>query len=948
MQYARTSFRQCGSTQGMNMQYKDFQVLVEVTVKDGDTSKMRGDLLESVAKRVLVALQFTHVSTEVRVTGCELDIKAKDDQTGESIIAECKAYRDKTISADVLTKMLGNIMVHGYASAWLICTSKLGKDAKGIVDKLQEDPARARQLRVYEPERLVKLLVGTGGVFSPEHLVIPDGNRAVSERTLLVTDIGQFWAVPILGVQSGVADTVLVFDAIHGKQVSNAAVVRELSERDSNLRSLTWVAGAADLTAISALNDAALRIELDNIAPVPIADDWSDYRPSRPQDFVGRDATLEEITRYLFDVSDRKIATRLLAIKAPSGWGKSSFLVKLRSTCQSPKLRERVFLYAVDCRTAASSRYPELALKKCFEDASANGFIKSAPPPIGSAGQPFSSPESQVVLDELRRDRKCIVLFFDQFEEITTKQQLSDLFNQVKYMCSAIESAGENVVLGFSWKTDGTIPTDHPAYHVWHSFSDRRREFELPLFSKAETSQLLSKLSKNLNQPIEIWLRKLLAEHSQGYPWLLKKLCVHVFRVLQSKPARQRELFERALDVEALFRKDLADLDAGQTACLERVAKESPADNFSITEQFGEPVVSSLLHRRLVIRNAGKLVVYWDIFRDYVLFQQVPAIPTRYVPVSAPQTAKRLLLELTGGNLSSIATLERRLRLNRGTLDNVSRDLVMMGACRYDRKNGKVGLVQPDEPSTLRAMSLFFSNHVFSRALSEEFGAGFRGVSAESVNDILFPLFDAESFANKTIRVSTARWLAWQQVLGFVAIDSDGSITHSTKPVQLRSFEDLQTEQRAHRGNFTFKGEAPPLRVSALLRKLHRGGYTPTKEDRNALMVLRSLRIIPSTNQPVLKAPPQGLDSDLWLALTAMRQKTLREAARILEGDPSATSLEIGEVVVDITGHNLSDASKRRYGAGLLTWANWASEQVMGIRTKPAGIVVPVTPAPLI
>ncbi|WP_155521869.1 hypothetical protein [Xanthomonas translucens] len=166
--------------------------------------------------------------------------------------------------------------------------------------------------------------------------------------------------------------------------------------------------------------------------------------------------------------------------------------------------------------------------------------------------------------------------------------------------------------------------------------------------------------------------------------------------------------------------------------------------------------------------------------------------------------------------------------------------------------------------------------------------------------------------------------------------------------MQLRSFDDLQTEQRAHRGNFTFKGEAPPLRVSALLRKLHRGGYVPTKEDRNALIVLRSLRIIPSTNQPVLKAPPQGLDTDLWLALTAMRQKTLLEASKILEAEAGATALEIGEVVVAITGHHLSDASKRRYGAGLLTWAHWASEQMKGIHTMPGRLLGRTMPAPLI
>ena len=39
------------------------------------------------------------------------------------------------------------------------------------------------------------------------------------------------------------------------------------------------------------------------------------------------------------------------------------------------------------------------------------------------------------------------------------------------------------------------------------------------------------------------------------------------------RTARQRELLERALDVEALFKKDLADLDPVQIACLEESRK---------------------------------------------------------------------------------------------------------------------------------------------------------------------------------------------------------------------------------------------------------------------------------------------------------------------------------------------------------------------------------------
>ena len=127
-------------------------VEVEVTVKEGDSSTQRGALLESLAKRVLVALQHDHVKTDVRVTGCELDIIATERQTGAKVVVECKAYRDRTISADVLTKMLGNLMVHDFQAAWLITTAKLGKDASGLVENFRAKSIEKRQqLRVYEP-----------------------------------------------------------------------------------------------------------------------------------------------------------------------------------------------------------------------------------------------------------------------------------------------------------------------------------------------------------------------------------------------------------------------------------------------------------------------------------------------------------------------------------------------------------------------------------------------------------------------------------------------------------------------------------------------------------------------------------------------------------------------------------------------------------------------------
>lgn len=907
---------------------------VEVTVKQGDSSTERGDLLEDLAKRVLGALQHEHVSTNVRVTGCELDVIASDKQTGAKVIVECKAYRDQAVSADTLTKLVGNTIFHDYQSAWLITTSKLSKDAKGLWDIQRAKAVGERQrLRVYGPYELVDLLISTGHVVDPASLVLPKVETLTATRTLLITDVGNFWAVTVLGPTSGVADTVLAYYARTGTQVSNAALLQGLASRDSNLRNLQWIGSDEELSAVGALADASLKQELDSIAPVPVADDWSDYRPARPQDFVGRDDLLKDIVRFFDDVRQRSTPTRLLAIKAPSGWGKSSFLVKLKSVCEQGRNRDRIFLHAVDCRTATSARYPELALKRCLDEAIDAGFIGDAAmePRISSSGQPFTDASVQTLLKELERQSKIVVLFFDQFEEITTKQELADLFVQIKMLCAAVESAGESVVLGFSWKTDGSIPTDHPAYHVWHSFADRRKEFELPLFSKTDMAQLLGRLSKELRAPIEQSVSRLLADHCQGYPWLLKKLCVHVFRVLQTQPAKQRELLERALDVESLFKKDLADLDHTQHACLKHIADESPADHFKIAERYGDLVVGALMQRRLVVRNSGKLVVYWDIFRDYLLTGLVPVIPARYLPVSSAKTAKLVIEALSSS--SSLQVLGRKLKLQEGTLDNAARDLVMMGVCEYDRKKARLKLLDASPAITLAAAFRFFSTHALLRMLLEKFGKSFRDLPVTTIRATWATEFASSNYAEKTIDLTTRRMLAWFRSMGIVTVEGESTVSHRAEQQAPIDFSQFRAEGRSRRAIRLFVGETGPQKVLEVLRALQVPDYSPVPQDRNALYVLTGLGIIESATRPsLLQTPPKGRE-EIWLASKVISQSTIRAARGLALTSNSA--LEIGEEIARLNGKVLSDASKRRYGNGVMVWLNW-------LRTGPASRTNPI------
>ena len=111
-------------------------------------------------------------------------------------------------------------------------------------------------------------------------------------------------------------------------------------------------------------------------------------------------------------------------------------------------------------------------------------------------------------------------------------------------------------------------------------------EVELGRFTSSEASNAISIFQKELGEELRRDLRRQLIENSQGYPWLLKKLCIHVYDLVKSETS-QSELVDNALDVESLFKKDLQKLTAAENACLKMIAERAPADWYEIPRRLG-------------------------------------------------------------------------------------------------------------------------------------------------------------------------------------------------------------------------------------------------------------------------------------------------------------------------------------------------------------------------
>jgi hypothetical protein len=893
---------------------------IEVACAREDNTKQKGDLLENLAKSLLEAQNYV-VIQEIRIVGAELDLLCKHNVSGKEIYVECKAQKDP-ISAPVIRQLWGTVDCEEYAEGWLISTSDFTKDGKGFIESWKKKPKeKASRLSFYSPELIIQSLVAASVIKSPpeiEAATTTSGKENLGEWTLLITKFGIYWCVYTL--QGGAPHKVLVYRASNAKQVTDEIALNNISNLDSTIASYELLKTQA--SSMAAENSESI---LPLVVEVQTGESWDDYRPARPQDFIGRDSLQKEIINFL-ECAKNNNGSRVFAVTGNSGLGKSSLIAKLRDRSRNKRYKNKYFVYAVDVRGAKNSTYILASLIESLRQAQNNGFGDKTDITLTNPDTPLSSAEIQEYLESLERKEQIVCLIFDQFEELYSKPELFGVFKAAKDLMLDVAASKKNIVLGFAWKTDSTTQQDHPAYHMWHELSDHRREYRLDVFDNGEVAKSVTIFEKAVGQKLGAETRHQIVHSSQGFPWLIKKLCINLFEGM-TKGEGSESIFVD-LDVGRLFESDLISLSTQEIACLRLVAQKAPADWSEIIEIAGTAVLNNLIHKRLVIKSGDRLNIYWDIFKDYLLTGKTPVVPFNYIPTNELPSELKLCEKLVRDNFLSASTLAKSMNLNERTIWNIGADLVMFGLAERAGTSFRLHRSIPSfgNDVALRILREKINKHSLKISIYKKYSG--KSIDHATVREALESCLPKAKFSDNTWSTYTNRLINFLVYTGYLTRAGHNVIVQDLGTPSMNPEGTLK--RRRSRGT-VFSISASPYAVLEAMQLVATGHTSPSELGRNPLAVLKRFDLIlptpltPKLNNEAIRKYGGDLEA-IWSL--AKNEPSIARCVDILRQNPNVSPKELATDISKKYQMKWADGSLIRNGNILKQWSGWIKEGI--------------------
>ncbi|MBU7587029.1 MAG: restriction endonuclease [Nostoc sp. TH1S01] len=770
---------------------KPFKILVPLDF----SKKEKGDFFENLMAPVFQCQRW-EVIKNIAFEGMQVDLYLKNLDTPEKGLVECK-FQENLIDAPIVEKILGQVLIKGCQYAFLVSTSELNSSAKAVVEEYKSQ-SQTIKLIVWSGEKLTEIFMSTYNIKAPDIDDIEVGQ--VNTITLLVTHKKDFvWVAEEIGEDSEPCRAIII--PISNNTVSQEEWITYFSRHG------VWQ--GLDIVVVSKENgdvqnkftlSSKIDIEKITLSRINQADSFDDYhRPCRPEDFVGRSQAQNKFWDFIKNVKDNKTDLRLVCFTGSTGVGKSSLIIKLKHDCYQ-HYKDNFYIYDIDVtsvNTEKSNFFVVSAIKKALQQAVNDNFISLANHKIiiDSTEQAFFKSRSiQILIDKLKEENKVLVIFFDQFEEILTKDSLSNIYDLFKRTAFDIDALKENIVLGFCWRTDITLPAENKAYHAWHELERIRKNIDLNEypFSEQDSKALISRFDEYLVQQgrhsiLQKKMRNWIIDNCQSIPWLLKKICGDIYNQHLNQDDFNDKKIITKFDIQQIFDRDINRYikTPEQDDCLKFIAANSPISRIEVCNKFNYEIINNLLSSKLVVETGNNYKIYWDIFREYLVDKKLPVITINYKPRTRISTLIKVFRMLK--HESTTKGLSEKLQLKKSTINNAIDDLQNFFQVTLDRKRDIIIVPVDIRDLTDNELAENLAEQIESHLLIKEISNKIKPdqwLWYEEFKQLMSKLSSKENLKPETQKDYASRMLSWFCFAGLLEIRQNWLIARPIHPRQ--------------------------------------------------------------------------------------------------------------------------------------------------------------------
>ncbi|GAB3638206.1 hypothetical protein GCM10027422_37960 [Hymenobacter arcticus] len=728
-------------------------------ILENENNALKGSAFEKMIRNVL-RIQRYNVQPNVNYTGLEIDLEASHMDRNEKLYVECKAK--ERVSATEISKFCFNVDFKEADLGYFIRTKELEHQAAGLVNELK-DKKKYKNLTFFSPEKIIDILI-SHNLYKLPQLSVSD--EEVSKMLLAVTYMGDFFVYVLNKTSRGLPSHFMVFNAINGAAIDSNSIINVLTERISDITGLEIIEDEILSQHVSINNVKIVDSEINSISPVLESENWFDYLPASIKHFIGRDALKKEVFSFFQRVAQSDTKKRVFYLNSKSGWGKSSMIVYLKGKCMSDYYKNKFYLYGIDSRSILSSNFPALSFQAAIDSALKDGFIGKAEGfenlQFTSGTDVLSSDSVKSLLEYLQKKSKVLIIVFDQFEDIFRKQGYFKAF--YKFLID-VNNAQTNLIIGFSWKTEILIPSENESYYLWQLAKEQAESFSIPEFGPKEIGGVIKQLEDSVGN-LRMDLKRSLIEGSQGFPWLIKKFCIHVYNQVQSGVLVD-DLVESGVKFQDLFDKDLENLNGDEIKSLNYIAKRAYDSKFFDETEVGdiikESIISSLRDKRLIIKSGVNYNIYWDIFRDYLVNGTVPVIGETYILRASYKGCLAVFLQFRDGKDRSMDDIRKGFprKIQENSLNNILAELRSIGLLAK-RSDGNYYIVEQDLIVSVECFKVYirskFSVYTPYIELAKIKHSKF---SSFDVVSVLKKIFKGYSYQDKTWKMYAATLINW-------------------------------------------------------------------------------------------------------------------------------------------------------------------------------------------